>query len=212
METEKKYTVFDFDKLSMSSTVGKAKLRFGIYRNNPRISIYTNDPEDAKNNYGIITAPLDPMVFMTMLELLQDLSDKPSANNVKYKLDNMTLVNVEGSGQGNFSKKEMKLLSNVFIGKDEEGVIWISVASENRPKFKFEFGNFMFHKFYRPDGSQMTKAELSIVAAKAAVKLLSNIFSTYVTTNYEHMPASAFKKGSPRKPNTSNFDGDDLPY
>ncbi len=67
METAKKYTIFDFDKLSMMSTKGRAKLRFGIFRNNPRITVYTNEESDKGNNLGMITAPLDPLVFSTIL-------------------------------------------------------------------------------------------------------------------------------------------------
>ena len=207
MEAEKKHTIFDFDKLSLSSTTGKARLRFGIYRNNPRVTVYTNEPDDAKNNYGMISAPLDPIAFNTMLELLQDLSNSPSAINVKYRIDNMTLTQADGN-----AKREMKLVSNLFVGKDEEGVIWISIVADGRPKFKFEFGNFPFHRFYKPDGTQMTKSELSIVAARATVNFMRNVFSTYVTTKYEHIPPNTFKKGNNTGRKASTYEGDDLPY
>jgi hypothetical protein len=210
METEKKYTIFDFDKLSMNSTTGKARLRHGIYRNNPRITVYTNEPDDAQNNYGAITAALDPVVFTTYLKLLEDLSSKTSANNVKYKIENLTLTQKEDN-----RSRELKHVSDLFIGKDEEGVVWISVVAPNRPKFKFEFGNFPFHKFYKPDGSEMTKAELSSIAASATATLLGNIFSTYVTTNYDHMPATTYKKGGTgnrygKKP--AEVESEDLPF
>lgn len=209
METEKKYSIFDFEKLSLTSTQGKAKLKFGIYRNNPRVTVYTNEPNDANNNYGMITAALDPVAFSSMMEILKELTEKSGANNVKYKIDSLTLTPGE-PGQ----KRETKLVASVLIGKDEEGVIWITVVADGRPKFKFEFGDFKFHKFYRPDGSQMSKTELSGIAAKATANFLNNIFATYVTTNYEHTPPSTFKKGSGgyNKRPTTTYDGDDIPY
>jgi hypothetical protein len=208
METEKKYSIFDFEKLSLMSTQGKAKLKFGIYRNNPRVTVYTNEQDDAKNNYGMITAALDPIAFGSLLELLDDLANKPGANNVKYKVDSLTLVQNEESRQ-----RETKLTASVVVGRDEEGVIWISVIADGRPKFKFEFGNFKFHKFFHPDGTQMTKAELSTIAAKATVKFLNSIFATYVTNNYEHIPPSNFKKGGGYNRNPApSFSDDDLPY
>ena len=50
-----------------------AILSFDMVQNNPRISIDTKDPSlsGPENSYGRITAPLDPVVFMMLIEALQ---------------------------------------------------------------------------------------------------------------------------------------------
>ncbi len=188
MQNEKKYTIFDFDKLSMSSSQGRAKLRFGVFRNNPRVTVYTNEESDKNNNFGMITAALDPIVYGSLMQKLKDLLT--SENGTKFRIENFTLGERDEKG-----KRHPVHTNDVMVGKDESGVYWISVIASDRPKFKFEFGNFPFHKFYKTDGTEMSKSELSEVALKASVKLLTNVYTTYITTDYEHTPPAQFNKG-----------------
>lgn len=188
MQNEKKYTIFDFDKLSMASSQGRAKLRFGIFRNNPRVTVYTNEESDKANNFGMITASMDPLVFGNLMQSLDDLLAAP--NGTKFRIENFTLSDRNDSG-----KRTMVHQNDIMVGKDEAGVYWISVIAEGRPKFKFEFGRFPFHKFYKTDGTEMSKAELSHNTLKSATNLLRQLYATYITTNYEHTPPAQFNKG-----------------
>lgn len=184
MAEEKKYSIFDFSKLSLNATQGKAQLKFNIYRNNPRIVIFTNDEKDRQQNSAPMSANMDPYSFMSFLQMLQSLVSAPA--ETKYKIENLTL---KGEGKD----RTIAHASDLMLGKDANGVIWISVLMDGRPKFKFEIGDYKYHKFMHGDGKEMSKAEVSQMAAKGMVTLLSNIFSTYLTTNYEHVPATAFK-------------------
>ncbi len=215
MEQMKKYTIWDFEKLSMSSTQGKAKLRFGIWNNNPRITVYTNEDSDKKNNMGMITAPMDPVVFSTFLAKLSETISSPP--NTKFSIQNYTMK--KGDGEEKLRKVH---INDIYGGKDENGVIWISVVEGNRPKFKFDFGNFPFHKFFKGDGEEMSKAELSQIAAKAAINLFSDILSNYITNNYEHVQ-NTYKprnKGNYNNNRNNNYQNnnsseiadDDLPF
>ncbi len=197
MEQTKKYTIWDFDKLSMTSTQGRAKLRFGIYNNNPRITIYTNDENDKKNNMGMITAPMDPLVFSTFLAKISECISSPP--NTKFSIQNYTMKMADGE-----EKPKKVHLNDIYGGKDENGVIWISVVEGNRPKFKFEFGNYPFHKFYKTDGEEMSRAELSQLSAKAAVNLFSDILSNYITSNYEHV-VNTYKPRNKGNYNKGNY-------
>ena len=211
MQTEKVYTIFDFEKLALQSTQGKAKLRFGIWRNLPRITVYTNDDNDKQNNYGMITAGLDPSVYSTITQKLNDIVGAP--NGTKFKVENYT-----SSKDNDTGKWKQEHVNDILMGKDDAGVIWISVIATDRPKFKFEFGNFRYHKFYNTDGQELSKAEISQIATKATIKLLDNLYATYLTNNYEHFnPADYKKKGGNTQYNsgnrTSNYDisDDDIP-
>lgn len=204
MAEEKKYSIFDFSKLTLNSTQGKAQLKFNIYNNNPRIVVFTNEESDKKNSYGAINANLDPYVFNSFLQLLLTLIPAPA--DTKYKIENETLV-----GEGR--EKTRKVVSELMLGKDKDGVIWMSVIAPDRPKFKFELGDYKFHKFYTGSGDLMPRAEASQVAAKGMVTLLSQIFSTYVTTQYVHVPPSTYNKGkSGGYKNASVASEEDLPF
>lgn len=213
MQNAKVHTIFDFDKLALSSTQGKAKLRFGIWRNLPRVTVYTNDDNDKQNNYGMITAGLDPTVYSTLTQKLSEIVSAP--NGTKFKVENYT-----SSKDNETGKWKQEHVNDILIGKDDAGVVWISVIARDRPKFKFEFGNFRYHKFYNTDGQELSKAEISQIATKATVKLLDSLYATYLTTSYEHFNPADFKKKSGgnqynnqyNNRNTSNdISDDDLP-
>lgn len=207
MQNEKKYTIFDFEKLSMMSSQGRAKLRFGIFRNNPRITVYTNEESDKSNNFGMITASMDPLVFGDLMQSLDDLIDSP--NGTKFRIENFTLSERNEAG-----KRTTVHQNDIIIGKDETGVYWISVIAEGRPKFKFEFGNFPFHKFYKTDGTEMSKAELSHNTLKSATSLFRQLYVTYIVTNYEHTPPAQFNKNGKGNygAQKTNIASEDLPF
>ena len=65
---------------------------------------------------------------------------------------------------------EKFLDSELWFGKDDEGVAFISVISGERPKIKFEFNISDYHKIHR-SGNPITKAEASCLQALAVVRL-----------------------------------------
>lgn len=165
-----------------------SKLSFDIYKNNPRVKVSTNDPnlKNKESQFGNITAALDPIVFYSFLELLDKCIRSTTAT--KYKIENFN-----HSYDGGQRSQEIQHLTNLIIGRDEEGHIFISVTSvkTNWPIIKFNFGlsDKRYHHIKKGDGSDLSSVEISQLAAKAYYHLLQQLAASVMDTHYEEPPA-----------------------
>lgn len=175
----------DHRKLNLSAPTpgqpGKfSSLIWGFHANNPRITVWTNVPEDQteKNGNGKIAANMDTPVMFAMLNLLNMAID--AEGEKRWKIENKNFIFPGGKR----SEKPV-VVSETWIGKDAEGCVFISVTARDRPKIKFVFGSNDFHAFMNQDGSPMSKAETSVLFAKAYVRILEGILPGLAIANYE---------------------------
>lgn len=160
-----------------------ASLIWGIYANNPRITVYTNDPNDTgeSNGYGKISANLDLPVFYSLTMLLSKIIDGPNDQKECIQNKGYTFFNRKRSD-------EPAVISSLWLGKDKEGVVWISVTAKNRPIIKFNFAPSSFHHFVHGDGTPYTAPEISQLFAKGYVRLLEELMSNMAAANYIEPP------------------------
>lgn len=151
----------------------RSRLSFSSYRGNPRLTVFTGVPNDTGK--GVIHAAMNPETFMIFLKLLEQIAK--SNKEEKNKIDCDTLIKAADGARS----QERTLSSSLVFGRDAEGVIWISVIAENRPKIKFEFQISDFHRLYKGDGSQFTKAEASSLQALAVIDALRRIFTAHAS-------------------------------
>lgn len=182
---QRKKTSLDNKKLNLStkcpSADGKiSSLIWGIVNNNPRITVFTNDPNDTKDN-GRISANLDLPVFFMFLEKFEECI--ASNVEVKYKLENSNYTFIGGKR----SEKPV-VVSELWFGKDKDGIMWISVMAANRPKIKFPFILSDFHHLQNADGTPVSASEVSMGVAKAYVNILRNMMLTLACDNYYEAP------------------------
>lgn len=224
----RKKIALDNQKLVMRAACPSAKGKFStlswrLVNNNPRITVYTNDPADMteKNQNGLISAELDAPTFFAFLQSIYQIieSDKP----LRRKIENKNFIFPGGKR----SEKPV-LKSEIHMGKDEDGVIWISITSfdKERPKIKFEFGGGDFHNFFHTNGVPFTKGETSSLYARSMIKILENVMTHLMVTEYveEVRKAPPGKDGNGNRNysggNNSNKSsspepdesGDDLPF
>lgn len=176
-ETEQTFQFKELDKFAMFTDAPgvqnrRSRLQWSSYRGNPRIAVFTGVPDDT--NKGVITAPMNPETAMILFDLLDDL--RLGAPDRKYKVENYTLPKAE---EGEKRSSEKIHLSDTWIGKDKEGVLWISVRAPNRPTIVFKFTVSDFHKLFKGNGEQLTEAEASCLQAKAVVENLRAIFQVH---------------------------------
>lgn len=174
----------DNDKLKLHTPVSgqpgkKSSLTWGMYQNNPRIVVYTNCEASAtrENDYGKITAALDAIAFEGLMDLLELITTSP--NDTRYKLENSNFTFFGGR-----RSESPSVVSEVWVGKDKEGVMWISVTAQGRPKIKFEFMFSDYHHFFTADGNSLPKPTASVMACKAYCKVLSGMYKTMLVTGY----------------------------
>ncbi|WP_186310586.1 hypothetical protein [Paraburkholderia sp. BCC1886] len=177
---------FDNRKLHLSTPCPTAKgkyssLQLNLFKNNPRITVYTNDPDDqgADKQYGKITANLDAVVFMVFLQKLNSVLEAPAGTEDKVKIENKNFIFPGGK-----RSESPVVVSELHCGKDAEGVVWVSVTAKDRPRIKFPFGSNDFHAFFHKTGEQYSKGECSVLFAKGWIKLLEIMMAVMLCDNY----------------------------
>ena len=184
----RKKNALDNRKLNLSAPCPTApgktsSLIWGLYSNNPRITVYTGDPEDSgeRNGYGRIQANLDGPVLFQFFELAKEIIAGPA--NKKAKVENLNFTFFGGK-----RSESPVVISELWVGKDNEGIVWLSVTADNRPKIKFPINNNTFHNLYHGDGTPVTKDESSVLWAKGYITLLSNVYGHLMVTEYTEPP------------------------
>lgn len=176
---QRKKNALDNAKITMraQNKAGKtASLIFGLINNNPRLTVYTNDPNDTAD-YGKIVAALDTPMFNALLEMLKEVIDTPGA--CKFGLRNKNYIYPKGQ-----RSETPVVVSDVLVGRDETGVVWIAVTARNRPLINFQFINPEFHMFIDSDGNPMEKSRASNFTARAYLRLLSQMVNTLQVTDW----------------------------
>lgn len=177
----RKKVALDNNKLSMGAPNSKGKragLLWQLVNNNPRIVVYTNDPDD-QIDYGKITAALDAPTFFAFLQMIENAVNAPVGTEFKDKIENSNFT--WGGGK---RSETPTVVSSLLVGKDPDGVIWIAVSAPRRPQIKFPFMNPDFHNFFHRDGSPYEKAEVSALIAQSYIKLLRLLMAQLLVTEY----------------------------
>jgi hypothetical protein len=181
----------DNRKLNLSAPTPGVQGKFAsfgwtIYRNNPRITVYTNDPNDQKD-YGKIQAPMDMPVFMMLMNLLNQAIDAPG--DYKNKIDNLNYIFPGGK-----RSETPVVVSETHVGK-KDGVVYISVTARERPRIMFKFHPSDFHKLYHGDGTPYTEGEASVLFARGYVRLMEQLMIHIAAENFVDMSLEQNKPG-----------------
>jgi len=177
----------DNSKLKLYSPNSKGKmasLAMQLVKNNPRMVVYTNDPEDTVD-YGKITANMDMLTFFSLLQLITTAANAPG--EYREKIDNKNFT--WGGGQ---RSEKPSIVSSTIVSKDAEGVVYISISAPRRPVIKFQFGENEYHNFIKSDGTPLSKGEGSQRVALGWVNLMEKIMAHLAVVEYvepEQKPA-----------------------
>lgn len=146
-----------------------------IFGNNPRLEVQTN--VDGDKNYGFINGNMDSTSFYMMLAALRKCIGMDS--KCQYRVPNQT---------GPFN--EMRLASTIYVGKDDEGCVYISVidVDKERPKIKFVMMPSSYHTLTDESGAALSKAEISTLFAEGWVDLISKLIPPVLAADYTPPP------------------------
>lgn len=148
------------------------RIYWALFDGNPRIEVRTNVESDQNNNYGKITAPMDLFTAGVVADILKRASK--ADNGFREKV---IIRSTWHNGERFDSPKE---INSVIIGKDSEGMVYISVHEENRPNIRFFFAPSKWHSLVKQDGEAYAKAELSCIYARCYADVIMNVISTIV--------------------------------
>lgn len=174
----------DNKKLNLTAFWGepskKASLVWSLVSNNPRIIVYTNEP-DVPSEKAKINANLDLPVFFTFLEVLNRIIEGPNDKQEIIRNKNFIFPG------GKRSEKPV-VVSELHCGKDSDGVVWMGLVAKDSPKIRFPFAVSDFHQFMHADGTPYSKAENSVVAARGYMKLLQLLMTQVAVDTYVEPP------------------------
>lgn len=198
------YEFKELDKFQMFTDApgaeGKrSRLVWSSYRGNPRVTVFTQVPNDT--NKGILNAAMNPETFLVFLDMLEQVARKNE--ECKYKLANYTLIRT-GEDDNRKQRGEKVLASDLWFGRDNGGLVWISVVAENRPKIKFDFKISDFHKLYKGDGNALTDAEASSLQALAVIRALRDVMMMHMGELRQRPDAPAPRQGARSYDNSSS--------
>lgn len=185
-------TLLDLSKLQLRGYLKGSKyppsLKVGIYQNNPQITVYSN--LESAPHKGIITAGMDFHTLHLIFQLIRDIvNEDGGGEQIIYEIENKYKPR---------DSKELMVKNKTIIGKDAEGVVFISVIDSNSdmPKVKFEFGVNYYHGLVRKGGlPPLTKAEVSCRSAVAWADLFQNVVMRVAADTYEPVDYNANKGG-----------------
>ncbi len=199
---------------TLSLYVANTPNQEGAIAANPRIDVYTNVPTD--KDRGLIRAAMDMPAFFHLMELMSLVSNAATEAGTVYTIDNAK------PDFRNGKRQEMPLLeTRTIVGKDKEGRVYISILSTDtdRPKIRFHFGAGQYHRITRPQGTALTDAEVSMLAATAWVRQMTQLVPLVASNEYKYVPKAPPEGGgynnrqSASAANTNPNDyGDDLPF
>lgn len=165
-----------------------AKLSWGISGVNPRITVFTNNPADT--GPGIVNSVISaPMNLVTMLTFLSHLENcVKSSTEIKGRIACYTM-----KWENGLRTNEKILLSEVWFGRDAEGLIWISLISPNRPQIRFVFSISDYCVITKSDGTTTTNAENSQISALATITALRSSYSAIAGDGFANAPGQPAK-------------------
>lgn len=134
--------------------------------NRPGFIVRTNIEGD--RDYGKIEADTDSNTFFTILETMRTIAEDEEFRGA-YEFE---CKGYFWGPQGRSEKPGVK--AAVVVGRDSEGVLFISVTSGKRPRIKFAIRPSQWFGV-KLNGEDVSRAKMSSLYAKGQVNLLSKL-------------------------------------
>lgn len=170
-----------------------ASLSWNLFSNNPRVTVWTGVDGDKDN--GKITGAFDTLGFYQFLEgLKMAIAFRPTegAKEFRNKVELMRPNFKPGGGRPDGVVKA----SELWYGKDQDGVVWLSLCAYNRPMIKFTLVPNEYHRFTHATGESLSAGEGStLLAAPAYVRTLELFMAHLQVVEYKEPPPRDNQRG-----------------
>lgn len=171
----------------------RPSLRFGVYGNEPRITVKTNVQNDI--NHGKIDFNCDMATFAAAMSFAQSLANgTATATERKFIYQNDFVA----------GKKLDRIIpiTTLVIGRAPDGRMYIALlsAQSSRPKIRFFFGPTKYHTIQNGDGSPVTPEEMSNAYAIGFLTSATQFI-------YQLMTGASFDPNAKNVANPANFGG-----
>lgn len=161
-----------FERLSLYAErrgdKGAPKMVFGLLNDNPRITVYTNDPED-KITSGVIAAGFNPEEIQTVFQVIEQIAEGQPGDR-KYCCVYKTEY-IDGKPTNN------KILRNkLYVGKNQQGIVELCLVEHDRPKVMFAIKMSQYHGIKDAKGNDIDEGLASTMATRSLVSILKDLY------------------------------------
>lgn len=173
----------------------KARFILGFRDGAPRFTVYTG----VSGKDGVISFPSDIATCVYFLTVLKEMATAEPGS--KQSIDSLTV-----QYENDQPTKNKRVVSTIYVGKSAEGIVYVAIFSENRPKLVFEIKPSDFHIFKDKENSKISDAVISAKMAKGLadfmLNVIANVITTYTVEELESNPneAATIKSSSYNKP------------
>lgn len=187
----------------------RARFVLSFRDGNPRFVVYTGTP----GKEGAINYPMDNMTMTTVMTKLIGIAKGQNENQIS--IESLTTVY-----ENDKPTKQKKVTSTLVMGKNKDGIVYISVVADAKPKVVFPFKSSEFHVFRNNNKEVMSTADVSkdmaIGVAKLALQAIAIVMVNYTNEEYDDgarkptLISSNGKAGSVKSPPVQFADLDDI--
>jgi hypothetical protein len=168
----------------------RSRLVFGFRDGNPRITVYTG----VTGQNGIITFPSDYPTMIACMHMLKDVI--AGAPGTKFAVESLGTVY-----ENNKPTKDKRVVGTLYFGKSKDGIIYISVMAESKPKLVFSIKPSPFHIFRdgdkNPIPDSVMSAKLANGIADLVIDTIGGILQAYTAEEYTTVRKPAPIKAGP---------------
>lgn len=168
----------------------KAKLVFSFRDGNPRFTVYTGVP----GKDGVLSFPSDPATMAYILTTLQDAAKLEPGSKQQIQ----SLATVYNNDK---PTTEKRVSATLFFGKTKDGLVYISVIMEGKPKIAFTFKPSPYHVFKDAEGNTIPDGVVSSKLASSVANVWLNILSMTLQ-QYTNEEYRTVRKPTPIKGNS----------
>lgn len=171
----KKPKLFNLDAFALYTPVEnnqRASLQWAIRDGYPRITVFTRIKSD-NDGKGFINAPFDIFTFIALLDKIEQTAKSPGPSKSM-----VTCKHWPRDETGKITG-DLEVTSEVWFGKNDDGVVWISVTAPNKPKIVFEFLLSNYHEFKNSKGEPISKSEGSMLKTISMMRLLKHHYTQH---------------------------------
>lgn len=195
---ENKVRYIRFSQLTLNEPDG-GSLHWGVRMGFPRITVIPERINDGENyNEKIITAPFNVPTLHLLLEYMDEIVNGEKGQYKSIECRNIKYVNGERTS-------ETFIQSTVIIGKDKDGINFITLVSEGKKKVKFSIlPDSRWYRIYHNNAEVTDKSEISRVYARAYIRAIRQAYDQErleenVKISEADRPANGSNYGKPYK-------------
>jgi hypothetical protein len=169
-----------------------------VLNGNPRFRLYMNDG----GKKAAIPIAFDPIKFDMILESIMSIANNSTADKI--------IVSVRASFYEGKKLEKPIVTSRVTIGRDNEGVVYISLHPKDKQPAIFNFLPSFWAELLGSDGEKLSLDKASSICARSWATLIRGMMSSYLVANASN-PKEEKESFSNNSARDSSFD-EDIPF